>query len=119
MPASAGPPSLVLRYLIWVALGLPSVISHATIVPARGALSGLRTLPTLTWKPVVRLTASQGLPGQLGTLAGVVVPMLPTSVSVAGATPGSIRASAQLASTAMGMRLMCAIEHAANAQVAV
>ena len=41
MPASAGPPSLVLKNLIWVALGLPSVIVQATIVPVRGTLSGL------------------------------------------------------------------------------
>ena len=34
MPASAGPPSLALKNLICVALGLPSVIVQATIVPA-------------------------------------------------------------------------------------
>ena len=72
MPASAAPPSLALKNLICVALGLPSVIVQATIVPAAAALSGLRSVPTLTWKPVVRLTARQGLAGQLGTVAGVV-----------------------------------------------
>jgi hypothetical protein len=78
----------------------------------------------LTWKPVVRLTARHGsvgpLPGQLGTVAGVVVPITPTSVSVAGATAGSTSANATtLASTAMDIRLICAIQHAYAPVVAV
>src|SRR2546430_4961707 len=70
--ASEGPPSLALKNLIWLALGLASVIVQATIVPLRGAKDSLVCLPTLSWKPVVRLTARHGLPGQLGTVGGVV-----------------------------------------------
>src|SRR5665811_2411039 len=92
MPASAGPPSLALKNLIWVAFGLPSVIVQATTVPVRTALSGLRLVATLTWKPVVRLTARHGVAGQLGTVAGVVVPMTPISARVAGAAAGTRRA---------------------------
>src|SRR5579862_312582 len=89
MPAVEGPPSLVLKNLICVALGLPRMIVQATIVPERGAERMLVAEPTLTWKPVVRLTARHGLPGQLGTVAGVVAPMIPTSLRVAGARAGS------------------------------
>jgi hypothetical protein len=53
----------------------------------------LRTEPTLTWKPLVRLTAKQGLPGQLATVAGVVVPISPISESFAGAAAGIASAS--------------------------
>src|SRR5579859_6326501 len=35
MAASAGPPSLVLKNLIWLAFGLDCVIVHATIDPER------------------------------------------------------------------------------------
>ena len=67
MPASAAPPSLALKNLICVAFGLPSVIVQATIdAGSRARSSGSRSLPTLTWKPVVRLTARHGLAGQLG-----------------------------------------------------
>ena len=84
MPAVEGPPSLALKNLIWVAFGLPRSIDQATTVPARGAATGLCVVPTFTWKPVVRLTARQGLPGQLGTVSGLVVGgITPTSVSVA------------------------------------
>src|ERR1700739_3476365 len=89
MPASAGPPSLVLKYLTWVELGLPSWIVHATIDPARGADRMFVVLPTLTRTPVVRLTARHGLPGQLGTVAGVVAPITPTSLRVAPESEGS------------------------------
>src|ERR1035437_10612004 len=92
MPASAVPPSLALKNRIWVVVGLPSAIVQATIVPARGVLSGLCTLPTLTWKPVVRLTARHGGTGQLATVAGVVAGSTPTSASVAGAAAGRRRA---------------------------
>ena len=112
MPASATPPSLALKNLIWVAFGLPSMIVHATIVPLRGAVSGLCVVPTFTWKPVVRLTARHGLPGQLGDgcragRSGIT----PTSVSVAGEPAGSTSASTRLARIAVDMRLMCAIQH--------
>ena len=123
IPASEGPPSFSLKNLICVALGLPSEIDQATIVPARGALRMLRSEPTLTWKPVVRLTARHGFPGppgQLGAVTGVVAPITPTSVSVAGATAGRISASAATpASTAVDVRLICAIEHARPVYVAV
>jgi hypothetical protein len=85
------------------------VIVQATIEPARGVLRGLRVRPTLTWKPVVRLTARQGLAGQLGTVAGLVVPSTPTSLSVAGAAAGTASATAALATRALAMRLMCGI----------
>src|SRR5438445_13900695 len=84
MPASEMPPSLALKNLICVAFGLPSMIVQATIVPLRGALKGLCAAPTFTWNPVVRLTARQGLAGQLATVGGVVAGSEPTSVSVAG-----------------------------------
>src|SRR4029077_11567946 len=97
MPAVEGPPSLVLKNLICVALGLPRVIVQATIVPERGADRMLIAEPTLTWKPVVRLTARHGLAGQLGAVAGVVAPMTPTSLRVAGAMPGSASSASALA----------------------
>ena len=101
MPAVEGPPSLALKNLIWVAFGLPRLIDQATTVPARGAATGLCVVPTFTWKPVVRLTARQGLPGQLGTVSGLVVGgSTPTSVSVASEPAGSTSTSAKLARTA-------------------
>src|SRR6185312_9975644 len=109
MPASEGPPSLALKNLICVALGLPSVIVQATTEPLRGTLSGLRTFATLTWKPVVRLTARHGLVGQLGTVTGLVAPITPTSLSVAGAAAGSASASARHPITAKCMRLIWVI----------
>src|ERR1017187_3721908 len=106
MPASAVPPSLALKKRIWVVVGLPSWIVQATMEPARGVLSGLWTAPTLTWKPVVRLTARQGVAGELATVAGVVAGITPTSASVAGAAAGSSRASVALARSAGYRRLM-------------
>src|ERR1700685_2239017 len=121
MPAVGGPPSLVLKYLIWVALGLPRSIVHATIVPARGADRRLVAVATFTWKPVVRLTAKHGVAGQLGTVSGLVVGgITPTSVSVAGATAGRASTRARLASgIAVDMRLMWAIQHERSVDVAV
>src|SRR5580692_8730148 len=121
MPAVGGPPSLVLKNLTWVALGLPRSIVQATIVPARGAESRLVAVATLTWKPVVRLTARHGEPGQLGTVSGLVVGgITPTSVSVAGATAGRARTSARLVSRiAVDVRLMWAIQHERSVDVAV
>src|SRR5207244_4331951 len=106
MPASGAPPSLELKNLICVALGLPSVIVQATIVPLRGTARKLWAAPTLTWNPVVRLTARQGIPGQLGTLGGVVGGSTPTSVSVAGETAGTARHRATLARIAAAVRLI-------------
>src|SRR5438132_8651501 len=119
MPASAAPPSLVLKNLICAALGLPSVIVQATIVPLRRAARKLCAEPTLTWNPVVRLTARQGLAGQLGTVGGVVVGRTPTSVRVAGAPAGSARASARPAQIAVAVRLIRAIQHDFPVDVAV
>src|SRR5579884_125662 len=114
MPASAAPPSLVLKYLICAAEGLPRLIVQATIVPARGAASGLLWVWTLTWKPVVRLTARQWL-GQLGTVVGEITP---TSEIVAAATAGRTSAPAH-ARRAAYVRLMCPIQHARRREVAV
>src|SRR5271154_7234483 len=111
MPAIEGPPSLALKNLIWVAFGLPRSIDQATIVPARGAVCGLCVLPTFTWKPVVRLTARHGLPGQLGTVSGVVAGITPTSLSVAGAPAGSTSTSPRLTRMAVDMRCMFPIQH--------
>ena len=99
---------MALKNLIWVAFGLPSMIDQATTVPARGAVCGLCAVPTFTWKPVVRLTARQGLPGQLGTVSGLVVGgITPTSVSVACEPAGSTSTSARLArTTAVDTRIM-------------
>ena len=47
MPASETPPSLGLKNLICVALGLLSVIVQATIVPSRGTPIGLRMVADL------------------------------------------------------------------------
>src|SRR5256884_2211985 len=107
--ASEAPPSLALKNLIWLALGLASVIVQATIEPLRGANDSLVCLPTLSWKPVVRLTARHGLPGQLGTVGGVVAPITPSSASVAGATAGSTRASTRLTSSTGTARLIMAV----------
>ena len=98
--AEAVPPSLVLKYLIWVALGLPSEIVHATTVPLRGAATRLRVLPTFTWKPVVRVTARHDV-GQLGVVGGVVAGITPTSESVASAPMGSARVNAAPTRSAM------------------
>src|SRR5438132_13431732 len=119
MPASAAPPSLVLKNLICVALGLPSVIVQATIVPLRRAARKLCAEPTLTWNPVVRLTARHGLVGQLGTVGGVVAGRTPNSVRVAGAPAGSARASASPPKIAAAVRLIRAIEHDFPVDVAV
>src|SRR5258708_21416581 len=119
MPASEAPPSLVLKNLTCVAFGLPSMIVQATIVPLRGALSGLCTAPTLTWNPVVRLTARHGVAGQLGAVGGVVAGSTPTSARVAGATAGSASASATLVRTAMFMGLISGIQHRCGPDVAV
>ena len=117
MPASAGPPSLALKNLICVALGLPSVIVQATIVPACGARSrALCASPTLTWKPVVRLTARHGLAGQLGTVAGRRRGITPTSVSVAGATAGQRERRARGSRGWLHMCVSCtALQHAPTA----
>src|ERR1700680_2480587 len=112
MPASETPPSFALKNFVWVAFGLPSMIVQATIVPLRGAESGLCVAATFTWKPVVRLTARHGLAGQLGTVGGVVVGgIAPTPASVAGEPVGSTSASRRLARIAVGMRLIWAIQH--------
>src|SRR5450759_2072382 len=111
MPASAAPPSLALKNLICVAFGLPRTIVQATIVPSRGTRMSLLAEPTLAWKPVVRLTARQGVPGQLGTVAGEVAPITPTSLSVAGEVAGRTSASAKLAQIAVDMRLIDDIQH--------
>src|ERR1700732_269605 len=47
MPASAMPPSFPSKNLICVAVGLPSEIVQATIVPSRGTERGLRDAATL------------------------------------------------------------------------
>src|SRR5260370_21161169 len=93
MPADAGPPSLVLKNWICLAVGLPSSIVHATILPGRGTDSGARVVPTLAWKPVVRLIARHGLVGQLGGIAGAVVEvgMTPSSVSMPSDAAGAPR----------------------------
>src|ERR1039457_4347608 len=121
MPAAEGPPSLALKNLIWVALGLPSEIVQATIVPARGAESRLWVVETFTWKPVVRLTARHGVAGQLGTVSGLVVAgITPTSVSVAGATAGRRSKSTRLVSRmAVDVRLIWPIQHDECMDVAV
>ena len=95
------------------------MIVQATTEPSRLTTSGLLTAPTLAWNPVVRLTARQGLEGQLGTVGGVVSGKRPTSFSVAGAAAGSASASARLASKAIGVRLIVVIQHDRAADVAV
>ena len=57
-------------------------------------MTRLRAVPTLTWKPVVRVRARQGLAGQLGVVAGVVAGMTPTSASVASEPLGTTSTSA-------------------------
>ena len=72
----------------------------------------------MTWKPVVRLTARHGLPGQLGTVAGVVAPMTPTSLSVAGASAGSASSmSAMPPRIAMNVRRICVMNTPASEMV--
>ena len=102
MPASAAPPSLALKNLIWVALGLPSVIVQATIVPSA------RRRERVVDRADLDLEAGRAADGQAGagraagTVAGVVAPITPTSVSVAGAAAGSASASAKLARIGCG-----------------
>src|SRR6185437_15653386 len=105
MPASDSPPSLELKNLIWVEFGLPRVTVQPTIEPSRGTPIGFLTVPTLTWKPVVRLTARHGLPGQLATVGGVVVPITPISASFAGAAAGIASASTAVAAVNVLRRL--------------
>src|SRR5262245_42338941 len=119
MPASATPPSLALKNLVWVVFGLPSTIDHATTVPSRLTASGLLFGPTLTWKPVVRLTARHGLAGQLGTVAGIVAGTTPTSASVAEEPAGSASASPRPARIARETPLIAAIQHGGGVDVAV
>src|ERR1700736_7042421 len=115
MPACATPPSLALKNLIWVALGLPSVIVQATIEPLRGAVSGLLVTPTLAWKPVVRLTARQGVAGQLATVAGLVVGgSTPTSASVAEEPVGSRSTSTTLVMIALEVRFISSLNTTAR-----
>ena len=120
-PASATPPSLALKNLIWVAFGLPSVIVQATIVPLRGALSGLLARADLDLEAGRAADGqARGCRGSWGRWPGVVAPITPTSVSVAGATAGSDeRERARSRATAMDMRLICAIQHARTPDVAV
>src|SRR5690242_9254057 len=108
MPASAAPPSLALKNLIWVALGLPRLTVQATIEPALGTLVSVVLVATLTWKPVVRLTARHGLAGQLGVVSGVVGGITPTSVMVAVARPGTASSRARPAMRAIYERLIIA-----------
>src|SRR5271166_3689467 len=120
MPASATPPSFALKNLIWVGLGLPSMIVQATIVPSRGAMTRLWMLPTFTWKPVVRLTARQGVAGQLGTVAGFVVGgITPTSLRVAEEPAGRTSASVNAARIGAHIALIWGIQHDQRADVAV
>src|SRR6202007_3157303 len=108
MPAVDAPPSLVLKNLICVAFGLPREIVQATIVPERGADRMFVAEPTLTWKPVVRLTARHGVAGQLGTVSGVVAPITPTSLRVAGAMAGSASAASAIPPRiAVNLRRIC------------
>jgi hypothetical protein len=74
---------------------------------------------TLTWKPVVRLTARHGLAGQLGVVSGVVGGITPTSVIVAPARPGTARTSAKLARMAVYVRFIIAIQHESGLDVAL
>src|ERR1700710_2238031 len=108
MPASAGPPSFALKNLICVAFGLPSWIVQATTEPALGAFISVVFVATLTWKPVVRLTARHGLAGQLGVVSGVVGGITPTSVIVAPARLGMASSSAKLARMAVYVRFIIA-----------
>src|ERR1700684_371525 len=112
MPASATPPSLALKNLTCVAFGLPSVIVQPRAEPSVGAFSSVVFVATLTWKPVVRLTARHGLAGQLGTVSGVVAGITPTSAIVAGAMAGITRTSSKLARMAGYMRFIVALQHA-------
>src|SRR5471032_2294672 len=81
IPASAGPPSFLSKNATWLAIGWASSIVQATIVPLRGIVSGAFCLPTLTCMPVVSLTTSHGVAGQLGTgPTNPLTPVLPVDV---------------------------------------
>ena len=62
--AVASPPRFWLKNLVCLAPGSLRVIDHATMRPSCGMTSTERLSPSLAWKPVVRLIARQGLPGQ-------------------------------------------------------
>src|SRR3712207_943194 len=66
MRTRAVPPAWRLKKPIWVALGRPRRSVNATTRPVPGAANMLREVPALTWKPVVRVTARQGLLGHEG-----------------------------------------------------
>src|SRR4051812_47706901 len=80
--ACGAPPRFVLKKLIWLSSGLASTSVNATSRPSTGETIGLLMSPILAWNPVVRETARQGEPGQLGP-GGLSV--FPSSVSVAHA----------------------------------
>src|SRR3954464_9818866 len=82
MRACGAPPRFELKKLIWLSSGLESWSVNATRRPSTGETIGLLMSPILAWKPVVRETARQGEPGQLGP-GGLSV--LPMSVWVAAA----------------------------------
>jgi hypothetical protein len=102
MPACAVPPRFSSKYLRCLRLGVPSVIDQATIRPASGAANTLRFPSARVWNAVVREITSQGLVGQLG--AGV--PIWPTSMIFAEATPGRT-SSAATAAKRSRMRVPC------------
>jgi hypothetical protein len=89
---------------------LLSVIVQATILPALAIVSGAESDPTLAWKPVVRLTARQGLLGQLGAVGEVVLAFRPTSSNVAFATVGSAKAPANAATVPAAARRILILE---------
>ena len=90
MPACDAPPRFSSKNARCFLPGAPSVIDQATMRPSAGATKTPRLAPTRNWYAVVREMTSHGLVGQLATGG---VPMAPTSMMRADATPGSASAA--------------------------
>jgi len=71
---------------------------------------------TLTWNPVVRLTAKHEGVGQLGTVAGVVAGITPTSVRVASEPAGMASTSPQPSTIVVMRRLIWSIQEETREQ---
>src|SRR3954471_15921650 len=101
MRAWGAPPRFVLKKLIWLSSGFARASVNETRRPSTGETIGSLMSPILAWKPVVRDTARQGEPGQLGAGGFSVAPI---TVSVANA---GLAAASAARIVAMATRVLC------------
>src|SRR3954451_24044911 len=102
MRAWGAPPRFVLKKLIWLSSGFARASVNDTRRPSTGETIGSLMSPILAWKPVVRDTARQGEPGQLGA-GGLSV--WPITVSVAKAGAAAARAAIIVAIVTRNVRI--------------